>query len=105
LPLKDFKSFKALRFAGSCQELTFLSTVIYDIINSQTLNTSSLEQAVREGYNLFLESNKPDLLIKYSLMVAELYDLLQLPEQAANCYIKIGQQIPKVYHYVAIFFE
>lgn len=39
---------------------------------------------MREGYNLYLESNKPDLLIKYTLMVAELFELLQMPEQAAN---------------------
>lgn len=78
---------------------------MYEIVNTQTFNKQALEQNIREGYHNYLDSNNADLLIKYSLMVAELYDVLEMPEQSAQWLIKIGNQIPKVPHYVALFFE
>lgn len=105
IPLKDFRSYKAYRFAGSCQELVILSSLVLELLHSQSFNLPQLEQSVREGYNLFMDSQKPELLIKYSLMISDMYEVLELPEQSANIMVKIANQIPKVYHYVALFYE
>jgi len=39
---------------------------------------------VREAYSLYAQSNKLDLLIKFTLTVAELYEVMGKYEQAAN---------------------
>ena len=47
------------------------------------MNLQQLDQNVREAYSLYLKSNKSDLLIKFAIMISELYEILGRLEQSA----------------------
>ena len=66
---------------------------------------SNLETQAREAYSLYHKSNKLDLLIKYSILISEMYEILGKRDQAAAYLVRIANEIPRAPIIVALFFE
>ena len=75
-PLSDFKGCKAYRHAASCLEIQMLSQLTFDLLYNQSINYKEIEQQVRETYTLYHSSFKSDLLIKFAILAAEMYEIL-----------------------------
>jgi len=60
---------------------------------------------VREAYLLFWESNKSEFLIKFVVIISELYELLGRLDQSAHYLVKLANEIPNVHLMAAMFFE
>jgi hypothetical protein len=52
-----------------------------------------------------LKSNKSDLLIKYTIMISEMYEIINKHDKAAHYLVKIANEIPRAAIIVALFFE
>lgn len=76
IPLKDFKQCKAFRFAASCLEVQLLSTLTWGITSSGSIDYAKLETNTREAYTLYHKSSKSDLLIKYAVMISDMYEVI-----------------------------
>ena len=69
------------------------------------INSQQLEQQIKEAYSLYHKSNKSDLLIKYAVMVSELYEMLDKLELSAAYLVRIANEIQGAPIIVALFFE
>ena len=69
------------------------------------INSQQLDQQAREAYSLYHKSNKSDLLIKYAVMVSELYEVLDRLDQSAGYLVRIANEIQGAPIIVALFFE
>ena len=59
----------------------------------------------REAYSLYHKSNKLDLLIRYAIGIAELYEILGRRDQSAAYLVRIANEVPRAPIIVALFFE
>jgi hypothetical protein len=65
----------------------------------------TLEAAVKQTYSEYHSSFKSDLLIKFAICAAELYDLLERAEQSAQYYQRIASEIQGAPMIIALFYE
>lgn len=92
-PLQDFRNCKAYRHAASCLELQLLSQLAFDLIYNQSINLKEIEVMVKDTYTLYHSSFKSDLLIKFAILAAEMYELLDRLEQSAAYFQRIASEI------------
>ena len=78
---------------------------MYDLQQTASINHAALDAQVKEAYSTYLKSNKLDLLIKFVIMISELYEILGRLDQSAAYLVKMANEIPDVNLMVAIFFE
>lgn len=104
-PLKDFKMCKAFKYAASCLEVQLLSQVAYDLSNGYPIQIQQLEVQAREAYSLYHNSYQSDLLIKYAIMISELYEILERIDLSASYMSRIAYEIQGAPILIALFFE
>ena len=82
-----------------------LSQLAYDLTFSATMNSTQLDTLAREAYTLFHKSTKSELLIKFAVMISDLYEVIGRLDKSAEYLVRIGNEIHGAPIIVALFFE
>lgn len=82
-----------------------MSQLAYDLTFTQNFNATQLDTLAREAYTLFHKSNKSELLIKYAVMISDLYEVIGRLDRSAEYLVRIGNEIHGAPIIVALFFE
>eukprot|EP00347_Sterkiella_histriomuscorum_P023756 403333495 len=93
IPYNDFKKCKAFRHSASCQEVQAFSTIAHDPNYAGQSYFKEVDQMIDNAYQLYHKSNKSQFLIRYALLVAELYDSLERYQESANYLLRISNEI------------
>jgi len=82
-----------------------MSNLAYDLTFNKQFTFKTLTDQIRDTYMLFHQSKRTELLVKFAIFSAELYEVLDKPDHAAKQLSKIAQDIQGAPLYNAIFYE
>lgn len=85
--------------------MQLLAQLAWGLYSQGTIDLARLETNAREAYTLYHKSAKSDLLIKYTLMISEMYHVIDKLEIAAQYLVRIANEIQGAPIIVALFFE